>query len=183
MMVRPRSTAVRPIRLLAWALVLVLLAPWVGAGVALAQAAADDPDATLERFIRYVRWPDEAAAQHPWRLCVVGDATATKHHFEGTLARSREILVIAPDRPADITRCHLLDLRQVDAADLPAWLDAARDRPVLTLGRDASFCARGGHVCFEQDQANAFEINLSVAQAAGLRINARLLAREPDDAP
>ena len=181
MMARTRSIAIRPIRRLASTLALALLAPWI-AGTAFAQATGDS-DAVLGRFIQYVRWPDEATAQHPWRLCVAGDAAAATQYFQGTLARNRQILVVAPDSPADVAHCHLLDLRQIDPAALPAWLDAARDKPVLTLGHDASFCTRGGHICFRQEPLHGFDINLSAAQATGLRISARLLASEPDDTP
>lgn len=150
--------------------------------IAFAKAPLES-DVVLERLIHYVRWPNEATTQHPWQLCVVGNAKATRQNLHGELARNREIQVITPDDPTAINRCHLLDLREVDAAEVQPWLDAARDKPILTLGRDASFCSRGGHVCFRQDQDNTFGINLSLVQAAGFRINARLLAPEQDDMP
>ncbi len=180
-----RFAAARLIRLVAptlRTLVLALLALSASRGVA-AVEPAETPGTQLERFIRYVRWPNETSLQHPWRLCVTGDATKVTQHFSGTRARNRDILLIVPRTPSETTGCHLLDLRQTDASALGAWLDAVRNKPVLTLGHDASFCTRGGHICFAQDSVPPFEINLSAAQAAGLRVSARLLARESDDAP
>lgn len=177
-----RHTAVHLGRLLAWALAMVWLTPCTGTGVAFAQTSLDS-DAVLERLIHYVRWPSEATTQKPWQLCVVGDAKATRQHFQGMSARNRKILVVSPDDIAAISRCHLLDLRQVDAANVQPWLDAAYGKPILTLGSDASFCSRGGHVCYREEQRSTFGINLSLAQAAGFRINARLLAPESEKTP
>lgn len=182
MMVPARPTTARLIHFAVQTGMLVLLALSASSSFAFAQER-EDAGMQLERFIRYVRWPNEAGVQHPWRLCVVGDATAATQHFAGIRARNREILLIVPRDPSETAGCHLLDLRQADPGDLGAWLDAARSRPVLTVGRDASFCSRGGHICFSQDSLPPFEINLSATQTAGLRISARLLAREPYETP
>lgn len=178
------AAAARLIRRAAWMSVLACAS---GIGIAAAQPndsaqPAGVSTAYLERFIRYVRWPNETSAGQPWRVCIAGDIAATAQHFAGTRARSREILVIAPRDPSEAPGCHVLDLSQVSAADLGAWLDATRGRSVLAIGTGASFCTRGGHICFTHDGSPPFEINLSAAQAAGLRISARLLAREPGDA-
>ena len=80
--------------------------------------------------------------------------------------------------------CQILDLTDVPAARVQALLAQARKQPILTVGEDAAFCTAGGVVCLRpQHSAGGFEINLSAAQEAGLRVNAQLLnlgrKREP----
>ncbi len=186
MMARAKPAAARLIRFVVQVSALSLLALPAGAEDTGIGQPQEDANGCLERFVQHVRWPDQRESQQPWKVCVAGDAAATARCFEDTRAQGREIVVqeIAMNRPdgaAEVSGCHLLDLRQVDAANQQGWLDAARGRPVLTIGHGPAFCTRGGHICFAREGGRPpFEINLSATQASGLRINARLLAREPD---
>ena len=181
MMVRAHSAATPPLGT-AVLMAALLLATSATAAEDM-QTASTEPGANrhLERLIQYVRWPDEQYVPHPWRICVIGDATPIARHFNGVHARQRQIIVTSPDAPDGAGNCDLLDLRRVEGSAQQAWIDAVRGKPVLTFGHEPVFCARGGHSCFTQQGPHPFEVNLSATQTSGLRVNARLLAPEHEN--
>lgn len=143
--------------------------------------AADDPGSKpidahhyIERFVQYVRWPKEEAIES-WRVCVPGDEAYDRLRYGDARARGRGFIVETLQSPDQAAGCHVLDLGSADESVQASYLEVVRGKPVLTVGRGATFCTRGGQICLTHGATRQFELNLSAIQGSGLRINARLL--------
>jgi YfiR/HmsC-like len=125
-------------------------------------------------FIQYVRWPAEESIP-AWQVCVPG-APGKTPAYGGRSARGKSVSVRPIATGDSLEGCHILDLTDAPVVGAKALLSRARKYPILTVGEDSAFCTAGGVVCFRSgDGASGFEINLSAAQEAGLRVNAQLL--------
>lgn len=153
---------------------LLPLLPWASDATAAASCKLSRAHQYIERFIQYVRWPNEAQ-DDPWSICIVGDSAQAASDYAGAQVRGRTFYVIEVTTPEQTTSCHVLDLTGADEADQIAYLQHLRGMSVLTVGRETSFCRRGGQICLTQDSAHQFELNFSAIQTSGLQVNARLL--------
>jgi len=154
---------------------LALCLGWAGAAQPQDPPAADTgAGAYLLGFIQYVRWPAEESIP-AWEVCVPA-APGKTPAYGGRSARGKPVSARSVAAGDSLEGCQILDLTDAPAARVKALLAQARKQPILTVGEDSAFCTAGGIVCFRSgDSASGFEINLSAAQEAGLRINAQLL--------
>ncbi len=168
----------RRARRLLGTLVLALVLPGTGA----AQEVSLEyrvKAAYLFNFAKFVDWPD-TAGPGPLVICVAGrnvfgdvlDETLRGEAIGGRPVTARVILEPTPG-------CHIVFVPAGAAA--AAYLRAAQDQPVLTVGESPDFLALGGIANFLLEGTNVrFEMNPAAADRAGLRISSRLLrlARE-----
>jgi hypothetical protein len=130
--------------------------------------------AYLFNFAKFVEWPAEAPAG-PLTICVAGrdvfgDVLAQTIRGETIESRSLAARVILEPEPG----CHIVFVPRGSAT--PAYLRAARNAPVLTVGETPDFIDQGGIITFILDGANVrFEIDQDAANRVGLRISSRLL--------
>jgi hypothetical protein len=171
-------------RALAARMLRIALALAVSAALpAAAQAQAQAPEAQVKaaflyNFARFVDWPQARRGGSVVSLCLLGaepfggyaDALNGRPVGAGTLTVRR----IA--RPPDAAACDMVFLPNAEAARLPALLDAARGRRLLTVGETPGAAAGGLVINFYLEQNRVrFEINIDAAQRTGLSINSQLL--------
>lgn len=138
--------------------------------------------AYLYQFGNFVQWPPRKAnldLPATFSVCVLGEDPFGSV-LEKTLSGARlNGLPMAARRIAsvrDASRCEILFISNSHAGDLDADLAAVRDTPVLTVSDIPDFVSRGGMIQFLLiDNRVRFEINLSSAQRAGLRLSSQLL--------
>ena len=149
-----------------------------------AQRAADRTEyevkaAYLFNFMQYVDWPPgPAAPAGEVVLCVAG-----RDPFDGVLdrtvrdrqSRGRTIRVTRVSAVSQIDPCHVLFVAGTNTTIIDAWLLAARDRPVLTVGEEAGFAEAGGMVGFVVGETVRFEVNVRAVRRAGLEVSSRVL--------
>ena len=129
--------------------------------------------AYLYNFVKFVEWPAQQSSV--LTICVAGRnpfGTVLEELVRGEVVSGRrlESRVIPGPEPG----CHALFVPQ--GANTPAYLQAVRGQPILTIGEERGFIESGGMARFFIDGGKVrFEINPRGAEQAGLRISARLL--------
>jgi hypothetical protein len=135
----------------------------------------------LYNFARFAEWPADAFAEPnaPIRVCVLGSdplGPALDRALQGELVGGRPIQATRLRSPAAARDCHILYTAATERARVLSALAAVRGRPVLTVGEHAAFLEAGGMIRFHLvDQRVRFDINVSAAEQARLRLSARLL--------
>ena len=162
----------------------------LAARAALAQPIASEEQlkaAFLVSFTKYIDWPPEAfkTPADPVVIGILGNDPFGPE-FDASLKTKKGLT-----RPVELRRirnvedaggCHLLYISESETPRLPAILGALRGKQVFTVGENKDFMKHGGMLRFWRDGDNvAFYINNTVARAAGLAVQARLLqlSREP----
>lgn len=89
---------------------------------------------------------------------------------------ARRIAVRRISGAADAAECQSVFVGGGDKKKIQAALDAVAKTPVLTVGEDERFITLGGMIdLMVKDDRVRIEVNLDVAQSAGLTISSRLL--------
>ena len=137
--------------------------------------------AFLFNFARFVEWPSEMMARSSaLNLCVFGHDP-----FHGELERvirektisNRPLVGRRISAPGDARACHIVFVSAADKAKVREVLTAVRDTSCLTVGEDAEFARSGGMITFViEDDKIRFDINLGSAEAARLKISAKVLS-------
>ena len=138
--------------------------------------------AFLERFTRFVEWPEESAiadTAQPFVIGVIGD-----NPFGPTLERlytqqdikSKNVSIRYITSVDEIAECHMLFISRSSAQMLPDILAFTRDRAILTVGDTNGFAENGVHINFYllEDKVH-FEINETEIEASLLSMSYLLL--------
>jgi len=135
----------------------------------------------VERFCRFVDWPESAFASPdaPFVVAVLGKATVTPHLAEVARLRTvkgRRLEVRRLDRPDQVPTGHVVWI-SADAIDqLDAVLDRSHGNPILTVADTPGAAERGVLINLRRDGPYVrFDINLAEVQASGLRFSSKLL--------
>ena len=144
--------------------------------------------AFLVNFLRYTDWPPERAGiDVPWRIAVVGsaDAAATVRAVAAAAGQVRgrriEVEQVAPLRDgtvpgARLRASHLVFLHDVRADYRNDILRLLAGAPVLTVGDDRDFAARGGMLGIVRIDARlGIEANPRAIEDGGLQVSAKVL--------
>jgi hypothetical protein len=137
--------------------------------------------AFLFHFAQFVEWPSGAFkdAAAPLTYCTVGedlfhgalDASLTGKTIDGRPIRVRHL-----KQAREIEGCQVLFIGAPQKQFVFATLASLSASPVLTVGESEQFVQDGGMIGFLlEDNRVRFEINLSAAEHAKLKISARLL--------
>ena len=136
--------------------------------------------AFVSKFPHFIEWPVRATAnRNELELCLpagtaeaipLGDMVAG-YSVNGLPMRVRTLA------PGDaVAACHLLYLPQERAADRTARLREAMGQPIVTVSDAPDFLAAGGIIRLRPERGHLrFDINLSSAEASGLRLSSQLL--------
>ena len=133
----------------------------------------------LVRFAAFVQWPDQAFAgpDAPLVICVVGRTgfgPALAEAAAGQSAHGRPIRVRTVNAPALTRDCHVLYVGGGMGERWPLWVAETRHLLVVTDQRTST---RRGAVHFDLHEGRLrFHVDQNAARAAGLSINARMLA-------
>ena len=151
------------------------------ASVALEGTAAEIKAAMMIRFIGFIEWPASDAAQAADRAINIGimdedGLSRAVEMLEGHRVNNRKVHLVRPESPADALNCQILYMSAPMHAKYPEILQAAAEAPILSIGETARFIDSGGIMRFyRKKQHIRFEISVSAAAAANLRISAELL--------
>ena len=174
----PERARRRGKRVPVYALAMLLL--YAAAGAAQGLSEMEVKAAYLFNFAKFVEWPPGAfAASHaPLVLCIPGRSAlgGALAALEGKSAQGHELRTRREVRPDDLKSCHILFVPEADSASAAELLRKAGTLPVLTVGEQDQFAARGGVIgLVAGDERVRFEINPDAANRAGLKISSQLL--------
>jgi hypothetical protein len=136
--------------------------------------------AFLLNFTRFIDWPDNAfpGPDSPFTICIIG-VDPFGHALDDTVAgeavNGRKIVVrrfVDPPRPRTCQEAFV----DSPAMDFPRVLTEL-GTGVLTVGEGVTFARNGGAIAFViQDRRVRFDINVTVAAGAGLRLSSKLMS-------
>lgn len=136
----------------------------------------------LVNFGSFVHWPAAAFAgpRTPFSVCLLGEAPFGDafRQFEQNRVSGRplavETIAAAAEAPG---RCQVLFVAASEGPRVSQILRELRGSPVLSVSDLDGFSSAGGMIQLViRDQRVRFRINRAAAEAAGLRIDARLLS-------
>jgi hypothetical protein len=135
----------------------------------------------LLNFARYVEWPNAVFASGGAPVCigVLGDdpyGAFLDDTVRGETIRGHGI-VVRRERTADALRdCHVVYIGPADPEKLTQILASFSGKPILTVGNDTGFVARGGIVnFFLENERVRFEISRAASERSGLKMHPQLL--------
>jgi hypothetical protein len=151
-----------------------------------AQAQAPTGEAQVKaafvyNFLKFVEWPPGSfRPDEPLVVAVVGDgptAEATTQFLSAKLVGSRPLVVRRATWDGPLEGVHAVFVTESDAGRLRRILAAASMAGVLSIGEGAGFASSGGVIALVVDERKVrFDIDMDVAQTAGLRVSSKLLA-------
>ena len=137
--------------------------------------------AFLFHFAQLVDWPVDTNGEgnRSLNLCVFED-DPQRHELqstlEGKLIGQRVLHIRLLSEPQTIAGCNILFLGHDEGPRQSGILRDLRGQPVLTVGETETFLSEGGMIRFHLDADRIrFDINLTAADSAHLKISSRLL--------
>jgi hypothetical protein len=137
--------------------------------------------AFLFHFAQLVDWPADTTSDgdHSLNICVFDDdpqRNELQSTLEGKLIDERTLHVRLLSGSQGIAGCMILFLSRDEGRRQAHVLRDLRDQPVLTVGENESFLSDGGMIRFRIEAGRIrFDINLTAADSAHLKISSRLL--------
>jgi hypothetical protein len=136
----------------------------------------------IERFTRFVEWPDSAfvSPSSPFVVCVWGSgalATHLERVVTGRNIKARPVRVLHVGSGDRLTLCHILYVAAVDRDVVRGITASTRGKSILSVGDQPGFALEGLLINLVLDDEGfvRFEINRDVARASGLKISAKLM--------
>lgn len=156
------------------------------AGVGRATAHAQAPSAGISEitaaflinFVKFTEWPDDDGTA-PVLLCTsdAGVAQAATSLIGRRAAGSRPIEVQRVALDLAPSRCAVLYVSGLDTKRMAVLISGLRGASVLTVGDAVDFARQGGVIrLFLQGDTMRFEINVTAAARANLRLSSKLLS-------
>lgn len=136
----------------------------------------------IERFTRFVDWPDSAfpSRTSSFVVCVWGSG-ALSEQLERIVVRraikARTVRVVHVGSGEQLSACHLLYVSTTEPRVVRAVSSMTRGRAILSVSDQPGFAEEGMliNLILNDDGFVRFEINREVARASGLKISAKLL--------
>ena len=154
---------------------------WPGAAGETPSLEGQVKAAFLAKLAMFVEWPAGTFADAAAPICIgiLGedpfgsylDEVARQERVNGRSLQTRRVRDLA-----GLQGCHIVFVSPSESARLPQVLQALEQRPVLTVGDEASFAQRGGIVSFIKASGKVgFAVNLDAARQAGMKLSAKFL--------
>ena len=135
--------------------------------------------AYLYNFAKFVEWPTPADAGKQFQIAVLGHdpfGPLLDETVEGKTVRGRAVAVRRVSSAAEARTCDELFLGAAEARRLPEVLQALRGRSVLIIGESRDFVLEGGMIgLVNEDNKVRFEVNMTAAEKARLKVSSQLL--------
>ena len=135
----------------------------------------------LFRFTQFVEWPASSlpASNSTIVIGVLADDPASsvlQQALKGKVANNRRLQVRILEDIAQLDNtCHIFFLSRAQKERVAAVLRQTQGAPILTVGEVERFAEQGGVINFvRKDESFRLEVNLEVAEKAGLKISAKL---------
>jgi len=138
--------------------------------------------AFLFHFAQFVDWPPEAFKDEdsPLTYCTIGEDPfhgALDASLKGKTIGARPLRVQHFKQSQETHGCQVLFIGTTGKKAISEELANLKGNPVLTVGESEHFAQEGGMIgLLLQDNKVRFEINLSAAEHARLRISSQLLS-------
>ena len=136
----------------------------------------------IERFTRFVDWPDSVfvSPSSPFVVCVWGSgalASQLERVVVGRRIKARPVRLLHVGSGDRLTPCHILYVAAVDREVVRAITASTRGKSILSIGDQPGFALEGLLINLVLDDEGfvRFEINRDVARASGLKISAKLM--------
>ena len=133
----------------------------------------------LLNFFKYVEWPD-ASTNSVLEIIHVGEnelGDDVVSLINAKIIAGRPVVLRHSNAPRDWRSGHILFVSDTERRRLPEILHAVKGRPVLTVGESDGFLEKGGMINFVMKGRKVrLAINLTAAEAGGLKLSSRLLA-------
>lgn len=138
--------------------------------------------AFVYNFLKFVEWPPASfgGPDEPLVIAVVGegataDATAAFLAAKRVGGRPLAVRRVAWDQP--LAGVHAVFVAETDPLRLRRLLAAALAGAVLSIGEGEAFASQGGVIGLVVEERKVrFDIDMSVARTAGLKVSSKLLA-------
>jgi hypothetical protein len=161
----------------------VALGSLTSSGVAQgASTEAEVKAAFVYNFLKFVDWPSSSGPRpdRPLTIAIVGEgsvADATASLLEGKRVSVHPLHVVRVKPGSPLPEVHAVFITGAEQKEAQRTLARMAGAPVLTIGDDEHFAARGGMIgLYVEDRRVRFEVNTDAADAQGLRVSSRLLA-------
>lgn len=133
----------------------------------------------LYNFARFAEWPPASLPDGaPFRLAIASDEATfafISAALSGKMVNDRPLSVERLDPAGNAPLPHIVFFAQSATPEMLARAAAMAQSPVLTIGEHDGFARQHGILNFVLvDEAVRFEVNLTAAQRAGLRISSRV---------
>jgi hypothetical protein len=136
----------------------------------------------IERFTRFVVWPESAfaSADSQFVVCVWGNgplATQLERVVARGKVRDRTARLLHVEPNGQLDGCHILCVAVADRAGVRTVMARTRGKPILSVADQPGFAEAGVliNLTVDDDGSIRFEINREVANASGLKISAKLM--------
>ncbi|HCL00743.1 MAG TPA: DUF4154 domain-containing protein [Candidatus Marinimicrobia bacterium] len=132
----------------------------------------------LERFTRFIEWPDSIAMPDTSKPFVIG--IVGKNPFGATLndlystqkIKNKPVQIRRIDNLNQINNCHLLFISKISKNKLNQILSITRYSPILTIGDSENYAKYGVLINFYVvDDKVRFEINETAVRSSGLKFS------------
>lgn len=137
--------------------------------------------AYLYSFGRFVVWPAnmESVKDEAFQICVLGQdpfGSVLDAVIAGEAIGDRIVVATRVSKPQDALNCRVLFISTSEESRLGEILPVFDKVSVLTVSDMPRFTRRGGMIQFHMERNRVrFEVNLKIAQGAGLTLSSDLL--------
>jgi YfiR/HmsC-like len=136
--------------------------------------------AYLYNFGRFVEWPAKvSAASESFSICVLGDdpfGATLDATIAGESINGKKVVLTRITKPQDAASCRILFISSSEESRLKEVLATLDKTSVLTVSDISQFTQRGGMIRFVTEANRVrFEVNLAIAEHAGLTLSSQLL--------
>ncbi len=133
----------------------------------------------VERFTRFIEWPEPPSADSAFVVCVWGESPLGEQ-LEQLTRRKIQNRAVQLKRLRDYegpNGCHILYLAPGARDQVARIAEGLRGKPILSVGDAAGFAEQGLVINLFVDEAAhvRFEINPEAVHASGLKISAKLM--------
>ncbi|MCP4344945.1 MAG: YfiR family protein [Desulfobacterales bacterium] len=139
--------------------------------------------AWLERFSRFVEWPEESGindVSKPFVITVIGKNPFGKvlnHLYSTRKIKNKKVEIRNISEPDQISVCHILFISGSMKRNLHKVISVTRSKPILTIGDTRGYAKKKVHInlLHPKKKEFPFEINVKAATESGLVIDSIIL--------
>jgi hypothetical protein len=134
--------------------------------------------AFLERFTRFIEWPDESDLADTTKPFIIGimDTTALTTSviafYSKETIRNKPVLVRPIKELSNIDGCHVLLVSETEQLRLTQIVATLKGKPILTVGDSPGYAGQGVLINFTiEDNKVLFEVNESAFEESVLSLS------------
>jgi hypothetical protein len=134
--------------------------------------------AFIYNFTKFIEWPKNDF--DAFNICILGEdpfGPSIDQLVKGKVANGKALQIRRLKDASEAKQCQIVYVRAEEKGKATQLVEAVRKTPVLTVGEQSNFGKIGGLVYLTMtDERVAFGINAAAADAAGLKVSAKLLS-------